>query len=100
MKNKGCRLILSGLIFLMMGLAAPCEERIPDHPDKLVFSELDYVPPDAADHLAMLPGDIPVFIAENHEWPTFDIEVRVLPPEKSPSVFEGPFFYRDRSSPR
>jgi zinc protease len=77
MNSKNARLIVFCLVFLFPGMTVPCGERLPDHPDNIVFPVLNYTPPDPSDYLVLLHGEIPVFIMENREWPTFDIEVMV-----------------------
>lgn len=47
------------------------------HPDDLKFPELEYSPPDRDEFLRTLPSGVPAFIAEDHEVPTFDLEVIV-----------------------
>ncbi|MFZ5980699.1 MAG: M16 family metallopeptidase [Candidatus Zixiibacteriota bacterium] len=50
---------------------------IVDHPDKLKFEELKYVPPSPADYRHQLKCGATVYIAENHEVPTFDMSISV-----------------------
>lgn len=50
---------------------------IADHPDKLKFQELNYKPPRAADYRHTLKCGATAYVAENHELPTFELNLIV-----------------------
>ncbi len=58
--------------------------KIPDHPDKLKYKDLDFKPPHAKDYRYQLKCGATVYIAENHEVPTFDLTVLV----RTGSIYE------------
>lgn len=72
--------LLAG-IALLAGLAAVapafCDDAIVDHPDKLKFEELNYVPPSPASYRNVLRCGAHAYVAESHEFPTFDLTVIV-----------------------
>jgi len=51
--------------------------KIPDHPDKLKYEDLEFQPPKAEDYRHQLKCGATAYIAENHEVPTFDMTVLV-----------------------
>jgi len=50
---------------------------IVDHPEKLKFKDLKYEPPKAEDYRHVLKSGVTAYIAENHEVPTFDLQLLV-----------------------
>ncbi len=50
---------------------------IADHPDKLVFKELEYQPPRPDAYRHRLKCGVTAYVAENHEVPTFEVTVLV-----------------------
>lgn len=50
---------------------------IVDHPDKLKFKELEYNPPRPQDYRHTLKSGVTVYVAENHELPTFDMSILI-----------------------
>ena len=50
---------------------------IADHPDKLKFEKLKYVPPKPADYRHALQSGATAYVAENHEVPTFQLTIIV-----------------------
>lgn len=52
-------------------------DKIPDHPDKLKYKDLDFTPPGADEFRHQLKCGATAYIAENHEVPTFDMTVLV-----------------------
>jgi predicted Zn-dependent peptidase len=60
----------------VLASAAQAEE-IVDHPDKLKFEELNYVPPKPADFRHKLKSGATAYVAENHEVPTFQLTIHV-----------------------
>ena len=53
------------------------DDAIVDHPDKLKFEELNYVPPSPSAYRHVLNCGAHAYVAENHEFPTFDLTVIV-----------------------
>ncbi len=59
-----------------LAAAAPAEA-IVSHPDELTFPELTFTPPRPGDYRHELACGTTVYIAENHEVPTFDLTILV-----------------------
>lgn len=57
---------------------------IVDHPDKLKFKKLDYRPPKPEDFRYRLKCGATAYIAENHEIPTFELQVVI----RTGSIYE------------
>lgn len=55
----------------------PAAEDIVDHPSKLKFPPLEFEPPKAADYRVELENGMIIYIVEDKELPTFDMEVTV-----------------------
>lgn len=75
-KNHVMRCVELLILVLIFAASAGAGE-IVDHPDKLKFDELKYEPPDPDDYRHTLKNGIPVYIAENHEVPTFELSILV-----------------------
>ncbi|MFH1143997.1 MAG: pitrilysin family protein [Candidatus Eisenbacteria bacterium] len=60
---------------LLPGLVAAAG--IVDHPDKLSFVDLNYEPPQPADHRHVLASGATAYVAENREVPTLEVTVLV-----------------------
>ncbi|MFH1278471.1 MAG: pitrilysin family protein [Candidatus Eisenbacteria bacterium] len=69
-----CLLIATAVLFRP---SPAISGKIVDHPDKLKFEELDYRPPAPAEFRRTLRCGATVYVAENHEVPTFDLTVLV-----------------------
>jgi predicted Zn-dependent peptidase len=74
------------LVFALALTAVPAlrADDIVDHPDKLVFKELDYQPPTPDGYRHTLKCGATVYVAENHEVPTFDLTILV----RTGSIYE------------
>ncbi|GAF80758.1 unnamed protein product, partial [marine sediment metagenome] len=72
----------AGAVIVMLAAAllfAPAVDagKIVDHPDKLKFKELKYQPPKPEDFRHRLSCGVTAYLAENHEVPTFDLQIIV-----------------------
>jgi predicted Zn-dependent peptidase len=59
-----------------LATASPAEDgpsSIPDHPAKLSYPELDFIPPARDDHRHVLPSGVPVYVVEDHDLPLVDV---------------------------
>jgi predicted Zn-dependent peptidase len=67
------------LVLGAVSFAAPClfAGEIVDHPDNLEFEELRYTPPRPQDYRHVLESGVPVYLAEDHELPIFDLTITV-----------------------
>jgi zinc protease len=76
------------IVICLIALAGPrlhlFAGEIVDHPDKLVFEELNYTPPSPEDYRHTLESGVTVYAAENHELPTFDLTILV----RTGSIYE------------
>ncbi|MHC4663340.1 MAG: M16 family metallopeptidase [Planctomycetota bacterium] len=79
-------LFLLAIFLLLAGYSGAGEEKgetgagkgeIPDHPTKLKFEPLKFEPPKADDYRVKLSNGMIVYIAEDRELPTFDMEITV-----------------------
>jgi len=57
--------------------AVPAAGRIVDHPDKLAFEKLEFVPPAPGDYRHKLKSGVEAYVAENHDVPTFQLTIHV-----------------------
>ena len=82
------RCAVSTVVLSLVALAGPRLYAdgggIVDHPDKLVFEELNYQPPKPEDYRQTLESGVTVYAAENHELPTFDLTILV----RTGSIYE------------
>ncbi len=72
--------VLMPMLALATAAALPSAvpaDAIVDHPDRLRFEELEYQPPRPDDYRHTLKCGAAVYVAENHEVPTFDLTILV-----------------------
>ncbi len=63
---------------ILLALAATAwAEEVPKHPDQISYPPLDYRPPRTEDYRTTLSNGVVVFISEDHELPTFDVQATV-----------------------
>jgi len=73
------------LLVTMLGPAVALRaDDIVDHPDKLVFEDLDYQPPKPLNYRHTLECGAVAYVVENRELPTFDLRILV----RTGSVYE------------
>jgi len=78
LKNKLTALIVLVLSFAAsMASSSKCSAEIPERPEKLVFADRNFTPPDPAQYRHVLSSGAVVFIAEDHDIPLVDISVTV-----------------------
>ncbi|MBN1211967.1 MAG: insulinase family protein [candidate division Zixibacteria bacterium] len=75
-------LVSLAALFILVA-SAPADE-IVDHPDKLKFDDLRYMPPKPGDYRHTLKCGARAYIAENREIPTFELTVLV----RTGSIYE------------
>ncbi len=64
-----------GIVACSLAQAARAGDAIPDHPEKLVYSGLDFKLPPASGLRAQLSNGMVVYIAEDRMLPTFDLTI-------------------------
>jgi len=81
-----CVLSIAILALGVTASGAPCSVagEIVDHPDNLTFEELRYTPPEPEDYRHLLKSGVPVYAAEDHELPIFDLTILV----RTGSIYE------------
>jgi zinc protease len=80
----GSLVALLALAAMLAPAVAFQTDDIVDHPDKLVFEDLDYKPPRPQDYRHTLACGAAAYVVENPEMPTFDLTILV----RTGSVYE------------
>lgn len=78
---------------LALALVAPLPAgaaKLPDHPDRLKYPDLDYTPPAAKDHRVELKNGMVAYLVPDHALPLVSIEVLMrIGPDLDPAGKEG-----------
>jgi len=75
--RQAARMIVLAVAVGLIAASGTLTAEIVDHPDKLVFEELNYKPPAPKDYRQALKAGAVAFVAENPEVPTLQVTVLV-----------------------
>ena len=65
------------IIYALSVLPALTSAQVPETPDKLVFPELEFTPPERSDYRHTLSSGAVVYVVEDHDLPLVDVLVKV-----------------------